>query len=268
MKKSALSVMFGAVAVAFIAAPLTSFAGGTITGKVTYAGKSETSEFSLAKFPNTKFCAKNPVKGLVNGDKRSMPKVEVGKDGALKNAVVAIMDIEDKAFIDGYKGTDVVAEFCQFLPFAGVVVQTKNFRAENHDADPEDKKSELGVLHNPHSYYCSKGNCNQTYFNKALSKKGDKLEDKVMFKGGAEKDPQGFVRLQCDQHEFMQSFFLPVSNPYFAVVGEDGSFTLKDVPAGKHKVVAWHPFVAKGKRVEFEVDVTEGGTANLKAEMK
>jgi hypothetical protein len=40
------------------------------------------------------------------------------------------------------------------------------------------------------------------------------------------------------------------------------------VPAGKHKVVAWHPFAAKGKRVEFEVDVADGGTANLKAEIK
>jgi hypothetical protein len=33
-------------------------------------------------------------------------------------------------------------------------------------------------------------------------------------------------------------------------------------------VVAWHPFAAKGKKVEFEVDVADGGTANLKAEIK
>ena len=35
-----------------------------------------------------------------------------------------------------------------------------------------------------------------------------------------------------------------------------------------HKVVAWHPFAAKGKKVEFEVDVPEGGKADLKAEIK
>ena len=36
--------------------------------------------------------------------------------------------------MDGYKGVDVVAEFCEFLPFSGVVVNNKNFRVENHDA--------------------------------------------------------------------------------------------------------------------------------------
>ena len=49
---------------------------------------------------------------------------------------------------------------------------------------------------------------------------------------------------------------------------DDGSFEIKDVPAGKHKVIAWHPFAAKGKKVEFEVDVTDGGAAKLQAEIK
>ena len=263
--KSALSVVFGVAAVAFVAAPLTSFAGGSISGKVTSAGKAEQKEFLFSKFPNPKFCPKNPNKDLMDGDKRFLKQIEVGKDGGLKNAVVAVIDVEDKAFVDGYQGTNVVAEFCQFLPFSGIVVNTKNFHVENHDADADDPKSVLGVLHNPHSFTV-KGTSSATGFNIGLAKKGDKLDKPVMFRGGAEKD--GFYRLQCDQHEFMQGFFLPVSSPYFAVVKDDGSFEIKDVPAGKHKVVAWHPFAAKGKKIEFEVDVTEGGTANLKAEIK
>ncbi|MEY4705402.1 MAG: hypothetical protein RL042_1607 [Nitrospirota bacterium] len=263
--KSALSVVLGVAAVAFVAAPFTAFAGGSISGKVTYAGKAEQKEFSFAKFPNPKFCVKNPNKALMDGDKRFLKTIEVGKDGGLKGAVVAVVDIEDKAFMDAYKGTDVVAEFCEFLPFAGVVVNNKSFKVENHDADPDDPKSVQGVLHNPHSFVV-KGSSSATGFNIGLAKKGDKLDKPVVFRGGAEKD--GFYRLQCDQHEFMQSFFLPVSSAHFAVVKDDGSFEIKDVPAGKHKVVAWHPFAAKGKRVEFDVDVTEGGTANLKAEIK
>jgi hypothetical protein len=265
MKKGALSVVFGAAAVAFVAAPLLANAGGTIAGKVTYAGKAEQKEFSFAKFPNPKFCPKIPNKSLMDGDKRFLKTIEVGKDGGLKGAVVAVVDIEDKAFVDGYAGTDVVAEFCEFLPFTGVVVNTKNFRTVNNDADPDDPKSVQGVLHNPHSFTV-KGSTSATGFNIGLAKKGDKLEKPVTFRGGAEKE--GYYRLQCDQHEFMQSFFLPVSNKHYAVVKEDGSFELKDVPAGKHKVVAWHPFAAKGKKVEFEVEVAEGGTANLKAEIK
>ena len=263
--KSALSIVFGVAAVAFVAAPLTSFAGGTISGKVTYAGKAEQKEFLFSKFPNPKFCPQNPNKSLMDGDKRLLKTIEVGKDGGLKHAVVAVIDVEDKAFMDGYAGTEVIAEFCEFLPFAGVVVNNKSFKVENHDADPDDPKSLQGVLHNPHSFVV-KGTSSATGFNIALAKKGDKLDKPVVFRGGAEKD--GFYRLQCDQHEFMQGYFLPVSSPHFAVVKDDGSFEIKDVPAGKHKVVAWHPFAAKGKKVEFEVDVADGATATLKAEIK
>jgi hypothetical protein len=77
-----------------------------------------------------------------------------------------------------------------------------------------------------------------------------------------------FFRLQCDQHEFMQSFFLPVTNAHFAVTGADGSFEIKDVPAGKHKLVVWHPGDGKGMKTEVEVDVAEGGKASVNQELK
>jgi len=251
------AMLFGA----FILAPLSSFAGGTIQGKVSYSGKPEQKEFLFSKFPNPKFCPKNPHKELIDGDKRLLRTIEVGKDGGLKNAVVSVTDVEDKAFVDGYKGTEVAAEFCEFLPFSGVVVKQKNFHVENHDSDPDDPKSVKGVLHNPHSFE-QLGPSSSTVFNIALAEKDSKLDKPVVLR----KDKQGSMfRLQCDQHEFMQSFFLPVSNPHYAVAKEDGTFEIKDVPAGKHKVIAWHPFAGK---VEAEVDVPEGGTAQAKFEVK
>jgi hypothetical protein len=232
-----------------------------VTGKVTYTGKPEEKEFLFSKFPNPKFCPKNPKKELVKGEKRMLPTIEVGKDGALKSAVVAVTDVEDKAFMDGYKGTDVVAEFCEFMPYTGVVVKQKNFHVENHDADPEDPKSVKGVLHNPHSFEVL-GPSSTTVFNIGLAEKGSKLDKPVVLR----KDKQGSMfRLQCDQHEFMQSFFLPVQNPHYAVVKDDGTFEIKDVPAGKHKLVAWHPFAGK---VEAEVEVPEGGSAKADFQIK
>src|SRR5215211_5313677 len=44
MKKSVI-VISGVLMGAFLMAPLSSFAGGTVTGKVTYSGKSEQKEF-------------------------------------------------------------------------------------------------------------------------------------------------------------------------------------------------------------------------------
>ncbi|MEW6545214.1 MAG: hypothetical protein AB1411_16620 [Nitrospirota bacterium] len=261
MRKGVFIAMFALVVAAFLTAPLTSFAGGTIVGKVTYAGKSEEKEFLFSKFPNPKFCPKIPKKELSQGDKRLLKTIEVGKDGGLKAAVVSVRDIEDKGFMDGYKGTNVVAEFCEFQPYTGVVVKQKNFHVENHDADPDDPKSVKGVLHNPHSFEVM-GATSTTVFNIGLAEKGSKLDKPAVLR----KDKQGSMfRLQCDQHEFMQSFFLPVSNPHYAVVKEDGSFEIQNVPAGKHKILAWHPFAGK---IEAEVDVPEGGKVEAKLQVK
>ena len=117
--------MFGVAAAAFWLR-LTSFAGGTIVGKVTYPGKAEQKEFSF-QVPEPEVCPKNPNKSLMDGDKRFLKTIEVAKDGGFEGAVVAVVDIEDQAFQDGFKGTDVTAEFCEFLPFSGVVVNNKNF---------------------------------------------------------------------------------------------------------------------------------------------
>jgi hypothetical protein len=236
MKTGALLGMSGLIAASFLAAPLASFAGGTVTGKVTYAGKAEQKEFLFSKFPNPKFCPKNPNKELMDGDKRFLRTIEVGKDGGLKNAVVSVRDIEDKAFMDGYGGTDVVAEFCDFQPFSGIVVNKKNFRV--------------------------KGPSSATIFNIGLAEKGSKLEKPITLR---QEKAGSFFRLQCDQHEFMQGFFLPVQNKHYVVVNADGTFELKDVPAGKHKILAWHPFAGK---MEAEVDVPEGGSVKADFQVK
>ena len=256
MKKRTFAVTSGIIMGAFLLAPLSSFAGGTVTGKVTYSGKPEEKEFLFSKFPNPKFCPKIAEKkpDVAKGEKRLLKTIEVGKDGGLKGAVVAVTGVEDKAWMDGYKGTEVTAELCEFMPYTGVVVKQKNFHVENHDSDPDDPKSVKGVLHNPHSFEVL-GPSSTTVFNIGLAEKGSKLDKPVVLR----KDKQGSMfRLQCDQHEFMQSFFLPVQNPHHAVVKDDGTFEIKDVPAGKQKLVAWHPFAGK---VEAEVDVPEGGNA-------
>ena len=79
MRKAAV-VIFALAGVAFLATPLTSFAGGTVTGKVTYSGKAEEKEFLFSKFPNPKFCPKNPNPELVKGEKRILPTIQ-GRKG-------------------------------------------------------------------------------------------------------------------------------------------------------------------------------------------
>jgi len=271
MKKVGVLTVIAIGAIALLAVPVTSWAGGTVEGKVSFSGKAPApKEFLFEKFPNPKFCIKNENKDA-KGEKRLLHEVQVGKDGGLKNAVVAVTGIKDEKFLAEFKGEDITAKLCEFLPYTGVVVSTQSsFRVMNTDADPDDpgKKgdypSKLGVLHNPHSFEVM-GPSSTTIFNIALPEKGKGLDKPIKLR----KAEQGSVfKMICDQHEFMQFWALPVTSPYYAVVGEDGKFTIKDVPAGKYKVVAWHPALNKGKPVEQEIEVKDGASAAAKFEFK
>jgi len=318
MKKVGIVSAVAFVAIAFLTAPLASWAGGTVEGKVSFSGKPPApKEFLFSKFPNPKFCVKNPNKDA-KGEKRLLREVEVGKDGGLKNAVVAVTGIVDEKFVAEYKGEDIQSELCEFKPYTGVVVENqKSFRVMNNDEEPvkvefvrkdgerlifkdvePDKDGKfkerqikasdtirtdsgtvspgdlkpgdkrvlvMGVLHNPHSFKV-KGPSSATIFNIALPEKGKGLDKPL--KPNSPKPGESVFKLICDQHEFMQHWALPVTSPHYAVVGEDGKFEIKDVPAGKYKLVAWHPALNKGKPIEQEIEVKDGAPASTKFEFK
>jgi hypothetical protein len=248
-----------------LAAPVTTWAGGTVKGKVAFTGTPPApKEFLFSKFPNPKFCVKNKNKDAT-GEKRLLHEVEVGKDGGLKNAVLAVTGIDDKQFQAEFVGKEITAELCEFLPYTGVVVPTqKSFRVVNRDADPADPKSAKGVLHNPHAFEV-KGPSSSTIFNVGLAAKGDSLDKRIRLR----KVRQGSVlKMICDQHEFMQHWAFPITNPYYAIAGEDGTFTLKDVPAGKYKLAAWHPALNKRKPIVQEIEIKDGAETTADFEFK
>jgi hypothetical protein len=44
----------------------------------------------------------------------------------------------------------------------------------------------------------------------------------------------------CGIHTFMKGHLLVLAHPYVAVSGNDGSFEIKNVPAGRHEFQVWH----------------------------
>jgi plastocyanin len=46
--------------------------------------------------------------------------------------------------------------------------------------------------------------------------------------------------VMCDIHPWMQSYWMVLDSPYFAVTDEKGNFEIKNAPAGTQKVVVWH----------------------------
>ena len=265
-----LSLLMGSL---LLTNTLLAHAGGTITGKVTFSGRVPApKEFTFSKFPNAEFCKKNGQKSE-DGEIRLLKEVAVTKDGGLKNAIVSVRDIKEKNWLKskklmnlckslpqrfvqacaGVPRIELVIDMCEFFPYTGVVVNRGRFSVENHDADPDDPKSAQGVLHSPHGFDVL-GARSSTLFNIPLPKKGDSLNKRVNMRMTEE---GSIMRLQCDQHEFMQAWFLPVDNPHYAKVNEDGTFEISNVPAGIHKILAWHPVAGK---VEAKVEVPNEGT--------
>lgn len=52
--------------------------------------------------------------------------------------------------------------------------------------------------------------------------------------------PEVMIPVACDVHGWMQAYIGVVENPYYAVTGEDGQFTLENLPPGDYVVEAWH----------------------------
>lgn len=52
--------------------------------------------------------------------------------------------------------------------------------------------------------------------------------------------PEAIFPIKCDVHPWMHAYCAVMSHPFFAVTGEDGKFTIADVPPGAYEVEAWH----------------------------
>ena len=229
--------------------------GGTVTGSILLkGGPPPAKQYDLAKFPNSGYC------GKVDSDSaghRLVQQVNVGKHNALKDVVVYLDVDRGKPF--EFNWTGVKADGCRFLAqgpstLAGVVVKKKEIRIENMDADPSDPKAATGVLHNPHGYEVF-GSRNSTLFNLPLPEKGQVIRKPVMLR-----QKESVLKVECDQHNYMQVFFHPVDNPYYAVVSDDGTFQIDQIPPGEYEVHAWHPVLGKQ---EATVTVTAHGQAKV-----
>jgi hypothetical protein len=68
------------------------------------------------------------------------------------------------------------------------------------------------------------------------------------------------IPVQCDVHGWMEMYVGVVAHPYFAVSGDDGSFTIGNVPPGTYTLEAWHE---KYGLKTGQVTVDPNGTATV-----
>ncbi len=74
------------------------------------------------------------------------------------------------------------------------------------------------------------------------------------------KNPGCVAVMLCNVHPEMEAYVMTVETPYYAVSSADGSYEIKNVPAGKYQLKIWHEKL-KGQPVN--VDVPEKGDVTV-----
>lgn len=217
--------------------------GGTITGKVILEGPIPPPRlFPLAFYPFGSFCEKN--KTITDGKGNVVLKdISAGPDGSFGDVVVIVEGVtrgkQFKPIVD-----HLLARGCEFLPFVSVVQNPGTLTMKNEDP----------ILHNGQVYQTEKGN--QILNFPIMPNAFDTYT--ITF----ERDMKIF-KMICGMHEFMQTWGIAVDNPYYALTGSDGKFSIDELPPGTYEVVAWRPHF---KPIEHEITVSANGTVSLNFE--
>ena len=52
--------------------------------------------------------------------------------------------------------------------------------------------------------------------------------------------PENAIPVKCNVHPWMKAYIFVFKNPYYSVTGEDGKYTISNLPPGTYTVTAWH----------------------------
>ena len=213
--------------------------GGAVTGTVQFSGElPPPTSFELRRYPDQVFCG-----ALSDGSGyRLLREVAVGTQQGLKDVIVTIEGVEKGKPFE-FTETKLEANICQFVPFVSVMREQHPLTVTNLDQ----------VSHDLQIYERDDDHVFIMFHRPSLTKSG--TSDVVRFTGNRRD-----ISMQCGMHPFMQGHGLAVENPYYAITGVEGSFEIKDLPAGTYRIKAWHPTLGEK---EQRVTVAANGTTSL-----
>jgi hypothetical protein len=215
--------------------------GGTLTGRASLNGTPPPSRiFHMVFSPNIAFCTRiSDGKG-----NRLLKEFRVAEDGGLQNVVVAVVGVEKGKRFE--YTPEISLENCRVGPFVTPVRNHHPLSIVNKDPVVHDIQAY--TIKDPYAF---------GMFNKPM------LPESTASKTIVFRKDHYLFKTQCGVHDFMQSWGMAVGNPYFAVTGPDGGFTISDLPPGTYDVVAWHPHMAVRSK---QVTVAANGQAELSFE--
>lgn len=197
--------------------------GGTISGTITYKG------------PIPEPYVIWPTKDVeVFGKTIPDDRLFISKEGRIKNTVISLEGIKE-----GKKWPNINASLVnqggRFFPHVQVVRTGSQLEIINRDP----------LLHNTHGFQSRR-----TVFNVGLPTQDQKVKRSLK--------QAGVVEVMCDVHDWMNGWVVVQDHPYFALTGEDGNYTINDIPPGTYTITAWHEKLGK---LEARVEVGAKGKA-------
>ncbi len=163
--------------------------------------------------------------------------VVVSPKGELKNVIVSVSSGLSGPFEIPAAPAVIDQKGCQYFPHVLATMVGQKVVIKNDDP----------FLHNVHAL-----SSDNPPFNFGQPTK-DPGKDVAPFKAAEN------FRVKCDVHPWMGMNVQVFDHPFFAVTGDDGSFTLPPLPAGTYTLTFWHE---KYGTQEKEITVTAGKKAD------
>jgi plastocyanin len=209
---------------------------GSISGVITYTGKR----------PSRKAIdmSSEPACVIAHHGKAYDESLVVAPNGALANAFVYVKSgLEGKRFDPPATPVTIDQAGCWFHPRVLGIQTGQQLQVVNSDP----------VTHNIHPM----AQINREW-NHSQGAGDAPLERKFL-------KPEIMVRVKCNIHSWMHAFIGVTDNPYFAVTGDDGSFSIPDLPPGTYTVEVWQEGLGTQDQ---QVTVTPQSKAQLNVTFK
>ena len=201
-----------AKAPAAAAAPIDEANAATITGKVIFQGdKPSMRAIDMSANPA---CVR-----MHSGSAQKSEEVVVNDNGTLRYTLVYIKSgLPDRQWPAPSTPVELDQKGCMYTPhmvavMTGQPVNIKNTDPTNHNIHPLPK-------------------ANQEW-NQSQPPGGDAIVKTFP------REEIG-IPVKCNVHPWMRAYINVLSHPFYAVTGDDGTFTIKGLPPGTYTLEAWH----------------------------
>lgn len=222
-----MAALFGGGMLVFANPPAGS---GSISGKITYTGTPpKMKPIDMSKEPS---CAKQHTTPVLTENVATEP-------GNALEWVVVYISAGDQQSSAPSQAARYDQKGCQYIPHVLPMLTAQELQIYNDDQ----------TSHNIHplAKVNPEWNKSQPPGSPPIDTKWEKPE---------------FIPVKCNIHPWMHGYFVVLTTPHYAVSGEDGSFAIKGLPAGKYTVTAWQEQYGHQEQ-EVTISGSENKTVNF-----